>query len=247
MTNIITIHSFKKGTGKSQIAANMATLMANQGQRVALVEANIQAPSARYIFELEDNAYTLNDYWLGRCTIQETLRDLSSVVSAESGQLFVFPCGDEPQDIAQLVRDGFPPKLFDEGLAMLVDELPLDTLIIDGSTGLTEKSLSTLALSSVAILVMLLDQREYQGTGATVEIVHKLQVPRVDLFVNDVPPVFDAMQVQSEVEQAYHCPVTVLPHSDEMLALGGKGVFCLQYPDHPFTIALKTASAAYSA
>ncbi len=247
MTNIITIHSFKKGTGKSQIAANMAVLMANQGQYVVFVEANIQAPSARYIFELDETGYTLNDYLLERCTILDTLRDVSSMVSSETGRLFVVPCGEEPQDVAQLVREGFPPKLFDEGLATLVEELPFDALIIDGSAGLTEKTLSTLAISSVAIIVMLLDQREYQGTGATVEVVHQLQVPRIDLFVNDVPAVFNASQVQSEVEQAYHCPVTVLPHSDEMLAMGGKGIFCLQYPYHPLTIALQKATAGYSA
>src|SRR6266446_4205563 len=147
MTNIITINSFKKGTGKSQIAANMAALMADQGQYVVLVEANIQAPSDRYIFGLDENGYTLNDYLLGRCTIQETLRDVSSMLSPDSGRLLVILCGEEPSDVAQLVREGFPPKLFDEGLAMLVEELPFDTLIIDTSAGLTEKTLSTLAVS----------------------------------------------------------------------------------------------------
>ena len=157
------------------------------------------------------------------------------------------PCGEVPHDMAQLVRDGLPPKLFDEGLATLVEGLNLDVLIIDAPAGLNEKTLSTLALSTTAIIVMLLDQREYQGTGATVEIVHKLHVPSIELYVNDVPPVFDTLQVQEEVEQVYHCPVRVLPHSDEMLAMGGKGIFSLQYPDHPLTIALKKATAAYIA
>lgn len=44
MSTIITIHSFRGGTGKTSVAANTAALLAAEGLRVGVVDGNIQAP-----------------------------------------------------------------------------------------------------------------------------------------------------------------------------------------------------------
>ena len=88
------------------------------------------------------------------------------------------------------------------------------------------------------------DQQDYQGTGVTVDVARKLDVPHMVLIVNKVPVVFDPEEVKAQVEQTYGCKVAaVLPHSDEMMVLGSKGVFALHYPDHPITTALKQVAA----
>jgi len=80
-------------------------------------------------------------------------------------------------------------------------------------------------------------------TSTTIEVARKLGVPRVGLIVNDVPAMYDPAQVKAEVETTYGCPATIIPHSDELAALSGKGIFTLQYPDHPVTMALQEAIA----
>ena len=68
------------------------------------------------------------------------------------------------------------------------------------------------------------DQQDYQGTGVTVEVARKLDVPRLLLVVNKVPEVFDTARCEERVEQTYDCEVAaVLPHSDEMMALASAG------------------------
>ena len=47
MNSIVTIHSFRRGVGKTSLAANLAVLLALQGRRVALVDRDFQTPSAR--------------------------------------------------------------------------------------------------------------------------------------------------------------------------------------------------------
>jgi len=56
------------------------------------------------------------------------------------------------------------------------------------------------------------------------------KVPRTMLIVNKVPSVFDSAAVKAQVEQTYNCPVaTVLPHSNEMMALASAGIFVLLF------------------
>jgi septum site-determining protein MinD len=65
------------------------------------------------------------------------------------------------------------------------------------------------------------------------------------LVVNKVPQAFDFEEVRARVQKTYNCPVAaVLPHSDEMMALGSAGLFVLRYPDHIVTRGLQQVMAA---
>ena len=48
-----------------------------------------------------------------------------------------------------------------------------------------------------------------------------------------MPRIFDEDEMMQQVEQTYDAEVAaVIPHSDELMALGSKGVFVLQYPNN---------------
>jgi septum site-determining protein MinD len=116
--------------------------------------------------------------------------------------------------------------------------------MIDTHPGLNEETLLSIAISDALAIILRPDQQDYQGTGVTVEVARKLDVPRLLLIVNKVPSVFDAADVKSRVEQAYHCAVAaVLPHSEEMMALASASIFALRYPDHPVTAEFKRVAA----
>jgi len=72
------------------------------------------------------------------------------------------------------------------------------------------------------------------------EVARQLKVPRMMLIVNKVPSVFDSAAVKTQVEQTYNCPVaTVLPHSDEMMALASAGIFALLFCSSPHAVLQK--------
>ena len=126
----------------------------------------------------------------------------------------------------------------------MIDKLNLDVLVIDTHPGLNEETLLSIAISDVLVIILRPDQQDYQGTGVTVEVARKLDVPNMVLVVNKVPQVFNTAEVKAQVENAYKCKVAaVLPHSDEMMALASAGIFSLHFPDHPVTTEYKRLTA----
>ena len=118
----------------------------------------------------------------------------------------------------------------------LVETLNLDALMIDTHPGLNEETLLSIAISDVLLIILRPDQQDYQGTGVTVEVARKLNVPHMLLVVNKVPSVFNPADVKAQIEKTYNVEVAaVLPHSDEMMALASSGIFVLRYPNHPVT------------
>jgi len=64
VTRIISVHSFRGGTGKSNLSANLAALYALAGKRVGVVDTDIQSPGIHILFGLQETAtaHALNDY-----------------------------------------------------------------------------------------------------------------------------------------------------------------------------------------
>ncbi|MFB0533865.1 MAG: MinD/ParA family protein, partial [Anaerolineae bacterium] len=94
MATIISIHSFRGGTGKSNITANVASLLAAEGRRVGVIDTDIASPGIHVLFSLEegDMKHSLNDYLWGKCSIEETAHDVTPSLSADiKGQVFLIP------------------------------------------------------------------------------------------------------------------------------------------------------------
>jgi septum site-determining protein MinD len=248
MATIISIHSFRGGTGKSNISANVATLLAAEGQRVGVIDTDIQSPGIHVLFGLagEEIDHALNDYLWGKCDIEQTAHDVTPNLGTDiKGRVFLIPSSIRAGEITRVLREGYDAQLLTRGLRSLIEALGLDVLLIDTHPGLNEETLLSIVISHVLAIILRPDQQDYEGTGVTVEVARHLKVPRMMLIVNKVPLVFKSTQVKAKVERAYNCPVAaVLPHSDEMMALASTGVFALRYPDHPVTTALKQAAAS---
>lgn len=50
MTRTIVVHSHRGGTGKSSVLANLALLLAAAGQRVGVVDTDLQSPTLDLLF-----------------------------------------------------------------------------------------------------------------------------------------------------------------------------------------------------
>ncbi len=246
MPIIVSTHSFRGGTGKSNLTANLATLLACEGRRVGVIDTDIQSPGIHVPFGLDEARITrsLNDYLWGKCTIAEAAHDVTPRPEAAAGCVFLIPSSINAAEIARVLREGYDEALLNDGMRTVIDALSLDVLMIDTHPGLNEETLLSIAVSHALVIVMRPDQQDYQGTGVTVEVARQLEVPRLMLLVNKVPSVYDAAEVRAKVENAYNAEVAaVLPHSDEMMALGSGGLFVLRYPYHPITAALTEVAA----
>jgi MinD-like ATPase involved in chromosome partitioning or flagellar assembly len=247
MAKLISIHSFRGGTGKSNITANLAALLAVGGRRVGVVDTDIQSPGIHVLFGVGENDMprTLNDYLWGTCDLPQAALDMTARLGKPTeGALFLVPSSPRAGDIARILREGYDVDLLKSGFRQLIQTLRLDILLVDTHPGLNEDTLLAIALSNTLLILLRPDQQDYLGTGVTVQVARKLGVPRMVLLVNKVPLVFDPAGVQARVEQTYGCPVTaVLPHADELMVLASEGLFALRFPNHPITAALTQVAA----
>jgi septum site-determining protein MinD len=251
MAKIISIHSFRGGTGKSNMTANVATLLAADGQRIGVVDTDIQSPGIHVLFGMSQETMTrsLNDYLWGRCEIGAAAYDVTSSLDERlAGRVFLIPSSSNPSDIARVMHDGYDVSLLNEGVRSLMRELELDALIIDTHPGLNEETLLSIAICEALAIVMRPDQQDYEGTSVAVSVARKLRVPRMMLVVNNTPTAFDFAEVKERVERTYECEVVaVLPHSDELMILASRGIFALRYPDHPVTALYRQVAACLTA
>jgi MinD-like ATPase involved in chromosome partitioning or flagellar assembly len=245
MSRIISVHSFRGGTGKSNTTANLAALMAIAGERVGVVDTDIASPGIHVLFGMGDTSAgrSLNDYLWGRCRIEDTAHDVTASLGSDvRGRVLLIPSSIKAGEIARILREGYDVGLLNDGFRDLIAALHLDALLVDTHPGLNEETLLSMAISDVLVIVLRPDQQDYQGTAVTVEVARKLEVPCLRLIVNKVPAAFDAREVQARVEQTYGCEVAaVLPHSDEMMVLASGGVFVARYPNHPLATLYRQA------
>jgi septum site-determining protein MinD len=251
MAKIISIHSFRGGTGKSNMAANVATLLAAAGQRIGVVDTDIQSPGIHVLFGMnqETMSRSLNDYLWGRCEIAAAAYDVtSSLDEGLAGRVFLIPSSSNASDIARVMHDGYDVALLNDGFRKLIRELELDALIIDTHPGLNEETLLSIAVCEALAIVMRPDQQDYEGTSVAVSVARKLSVPRMVLVVNNTPMAFDFADVKERVETTYECEVAaVLPHSEELMILSSGGVFALRYPDHAVTALYRQVATCLTA
>jgi MinD-like ATPase involved in chromosome partitioning or flagellar assembly len=214
---------------------------------VGVVDTDIQSPGIHVLFGLKDEKppRALNDYLWGKCKIEQTAQDVTARLGAPlPGKVYLIPSSVEPGEIARILREGYDVGLLNDGFVELGNRLKLDVLVIDTHPGINEETLLSITISDVLVVIMRPDQQDYQGTGVTVSVARKLEVPRMLIVVNKLPPGFDAAEVRAQVERIYDCEVAaILPHSDDVMSLASAGIFSLRYPDHLVTQLLKDLAA----
>ena len=238
MSKIISIHSFRGGTGKSNLSANLSAILAQNGKRVGIVDTDIGSPGIHVLFGLDEAKMdrALNDYLWGRCPIQECAYDVSGSAGLEPGRLFLIPSSINPGEITQLLRAGYDPALLNEGFVDLGTAFDLDYLVIDTHPGVNEETILSIALSDQLVIILRPDQQDFQGTAVTLDVARRLEVPEMYLVVNKVLRRYDFEEVRQDISTTYDCEVLgVLPLSEDMVELASAGVFCTRHPDHDVT------------
>lgn len=240
MERIVSIHSYRGGTGKSNISANLAYLAARRGKRVAVLDSDLQAPGVHLLFGFNTDRmpYTLSDFFFNRCGLEEAAYNLKGVAELENidGSIFLLPSRMTVDAIMQVIAEGYDVAKLNDQLNRLIDELKLDLLLIDTHPGLNEETLLTIAISDTLIIVLRPDKQDYHGTAVLVEVARRMAVPHVDMLANKVIGNLEGDDIRRKIQQGYGYDVIgVLPFAEEMARLGSGGIFAARYPSHPLS------------
>ena len=255
MGKIVSIHSFRGGTGKSNTTANLAAQAALAGKRVGVVDTDIQSPGIHVLFGLDEKSMgrTLNDFLHGQCEITEVAFPIGENATGAKGRsqlagrnLWLIPSSIRGREISRVLREGYDVNRLNEGLQNLITQMPLDYLFIDTHPGLNEETLLSIAISDILLIILRPDQQDFQGTAVTVDIARSLDVTNLFLMVNKaVPNKYDYQDLMEQVEKTYHAPLTgILPLSFDMADNASTDLFSLAFPDHPWSKELRKVADA---
>lgn len=242
---IISIHSFRGGTGKSNITANIATCIASKGNRVGVIDTDIQSPGIHVIFGFDESGIneSLNDYLWGRCAVKDIAYDVTSSVGLTNGELYFIPSSMKLGEIARILREGYDAELLNAGLKKVMNIFEIDYLFIDTHPGLNEETLISAAISDLFIVVLRPDNQDYQGTSISLEVARRIGITATSLVVNKIPSSYDPAEVRTKIEEAYGCGVIgAIPLSEDIAKTGSREVFMLKHPDHSFSDAIQEIS-----
>jgi MinD-like ATPase involved in chromosome partitioning or flagellar assembly len=252
MTKIISIHSFRGGTGKSNVTANLAAQAAMAGKRVAIVDTDIQSPGIHVLFGLDESNMkkTLNDYLHEKCAVTDAAVLVGRGTNPQPGaaqladkSLWLVPSSINTSEVSRVVRDGYEFNILNKGFKTLRKELQLDYLLIDTHPGINEETLLSIGISDEMVIILRPDNQDFQGTAVTLDVARGLDVPLINLLVNKALSKYDRAQISKEVEGKFHAPVAgVLPLNEDMVELASSDIFSLRFPDHPWSQELRRAA-----
>lgn len=98
---VLTVHSYKGGTGKTLVSINLASIFASQGKNVCLVDLDLRAPSLDATFAA-DGKHWVNDFLDGGCEPMELLKDFSKEKGTK-GRLLVGLANPSMEAIREVV------------------------------------------------------------------------------------------------------------------------------------------------
>jgi MinD-like ATPase involved in chromosome partitioning or flagellar assembly len=247
---IIALHSYKGGTGKTLLSVNLATLLANMGKKVCLLDLDLRAPSIHSIFK-NGTQYWVNDYLSKACRIENILSDCTNEDMGK-GKLFVGLANPSTEAIREMESKDRKwemaalGRLFSLKTSLLGD-MRFDYVFFDTSPGLQYSAVNAIVTADVVLVVMSPDKSDVEGTRRMTHDLYELFEKKTGIILNKVPfEHFSAETAQSSsIKLATHqLPIVgVVPCSCDILAAGGKCLFASEKPDHPFTKKLQDIAA----
>lgn len=190
---IVAFYSFKGGVGRTTAVASFAIQRARQGERVAVLDLDLDAPGVGLLLDPGDlsqpSTWGVVDYLLEAPLLEQVdLKDYYHVCAREAvtgaGDILVFPSGRLDSDyLATLARlDLEPPHSGKKHpllrlLEQVREELRPNWILLDCRAGLSETS--GFALSGLAHLTVLLGTTSDQSWAGLRLLLDRLGAERV--------------------------------------------------------------------
>ncbi len=250
MGRAIAIHSYKGGTGKSSIAANLAATYAKKGSNVCLLDYDFRAPSMHILFK-EKVKHKINEFLEEKCSISDILIDISREYRTKGKLLLGFadPSTEVMREMMTKDRkwEMRALHLTLSAKSALYEEHDVDYIIFDTSPGIYYSSINALASSDFILLVSKMDEFDYEGTKELIHGIYDVLGRKAGILLNKIPTMHVPVgggekKMEEKLSQAFNLPILgIIPCYCDVQADGGKIVYALQQSDHPFSQSIEKA------
>lgn len=252
----LAFHSYKGGTGKTLISANIAAILARRGKRVCLIDYDLHSPSQftllkNYIAHGIKPQQFVNNLLKGECEVEEALLEVD--VGATDGTL-VAAFGNESTEAEKFMatRDrNWEGKAFGrltDAKNRLLKKHKMDYVILDTHPGVVYASLNAVATSDVVTLVTRKDEDDMKGTQKLITEIADEFDTRSTIILNRVVcegcggalPLNESSRVSAEILKRLGRPIIgVIPCLWQLQLAGSQELYAVTQPTHPFVNALQ--------
>ena len=179
MKKCIAFHSYKGGTGKSTISANISVLLVKRGYNVLLLDMDVYAPTLQTYFSQEPR-YWINNFLFNTAEFENVIYDLTRLIrnfptsqdpQEKLGKLFVSFSNSSKEEITKLdgtLRQDASKLELLRKFIMIKEEMAyqndIDYIIIDTSPGIRYWSINSLAIADLILLSLKMDSIDIEGT-----------------------------------------------------------------------------------
>jgi MinD-like ATPase involved in chromosome partitioning or flagellar assembly len=216
---VMSIHSYRGGTGKTLMGTNLAASYARD-EKVCLLDYDLRAPSLHNMFTTEQPDWWLNDFLNGDCEIDECLVEAAP-------NMHVGLANPDAEAIREMMGKGrsWETQALTRTISLnqTLSDMGFGKLIFDTAPGLAYSSINAVVSSDLTILVMRMDALDILGTKEMVKGVYELLEKPTYVVVNMVLP--EQIEAQSAVLKKTFGdqPMAFLPCLCEIRALLAKG------------------------
>jgi chromosome partitioning protein len=187
LVKTIAFHSYKGGTGKTTIAANLSTLLVSKGFNVLLVDMDVYAPSLHVYFNFKPEKW-MNNYLLDDLEFTDVIYDFTHIVNDfytptisrnKKGLFSIVFSNPKKEEITSLDfqnRDSSKSQMLKKMLYLREKTNPdviYDYIILDTSPGIRPWSINSLAIADIIILSLKMDHIDIEGTKQMAADVYK--------------------------------------------------------------------------
>lgn len=247
MTKVIAVHSFKGGTGKTTLSANMAATLAQRSSKVGVMDLDLSGPGLHVIFGLKKGEIksTLTDIFLGDASPEDVVIDLTQRLGISKGRLYFCPASNKVEDMLRLLKTGLEVNLFQDTLQKVGEQYKLDYIIVDTHPGVENDTVLAMGCCDALVLVSRVDQQDLFGTAVMVLLAETFEKPTF-LTLNMIPPgvkIKDAVKVGKELAQLFRSRfLEAFEFQLDVINNLSRSVFVLDQPNSSF--AKKISEAA---
>jgi septum site-determining protein MinD len=185
---VLTVASGKGGVGKTTTAVNLSIALWQEGNTVALVDADLEMANLAAVLSIEPGP-TLHDVLAGEATAEE------AVVEAKNGDLLVLP---GTSDLAGFA-DADPGRL-----QLVVSDLAdrCDYVIVDTGAGLSYEDVLPLGMADAVLLVTTPDPAAIGDTRKTLQLAGLVDAPVLGVVVTRALEATDAPSIARQLDTA---------------------------------------------
>lgn len=187
---IVVFYSFKGGLGRSTLLASFAIQRARLGERVCVVDYDLDSPGAGRLLSADAQGITARwgvvDFLLEHTLVDAPIADYFHRCDrvAAAGEIVVFPAGHLDSEYAdKLARIDLEeaPQAHDSGLCRLLtrvrDELKPQWILLDARTGISEPAGQLLSgIAHLHVLLGTTQDQSWQGLNLVLDRLGKERV-----------------------------------------------------------------------